>query len=473
VIGAEVLAAMVLAVGPAALGDAPVNPGGIGPELDFWSFGDTNAWRSDFGFAPLSFTNIWASPLGIANAMVLDSTNAAWLRYNVTETSGTNNLTVNQGTLMFWFAPDWAGTNQGGTGPGEWGRLIETGAYTTNAAYGWWSLYFDAVGCNLYFSGQTNNGSQATFLQSPVNLTSNYWHLVALTYSATGSALYWDGLLLTNGSAPAYLPNQNVLTNGFWIGSSSNGLNQARGMFSEISTYNYVVDAVTIAGTYNLYWIFYNRNPMDLTRLGGAPSYPTNYPVFEAINGSGYLQPIGTAAGCVSSSQVWLTNVTATLTNNGTINLTFSIMGGSNGLYYDVFAAPELAPGSITNSVWSWMGQGQHCTTYLITNLPPFAALVLLGTPQDSDQDGLTDAYELLVSHTDPQNYDTLGVGMSDGFQVGYFGGMGIDPYADADGMAGQTSRRCKMGRTPFSLTPLRRRGMFLRFWMRPAQMLL
>ena len=41
---------------------------------------------------------------------------------------------------MFWFAPYWAGTNEGGTGPGQWSRLIEVGSYTPDASYGWWSL---------------------------------------------------------------------------------------------------------------------------------------------------------------------------------------------------------------------------------------------------------------------------------------------------------------------------------------------
>jgi hypothetical protein len=42
----------------------------------------------------------------------------------------------------------------------------------------------------------------------------------------------------------------------------------------------------------------------------------------------------------------------------------------------------------------------------------------MLGTPLDSDGDGLTDAYELLVSHTDPNNkYSNLD-GIPDGWDV-------------------------------------------------------
>ena len=111
--------------------------------LDGWSFNDTNNWTSDFGYAPVSFTNITASYLGDGTSLVLDSNSPAWLQYNVVETNGTTNLTVNAGTVMFWFAPYWSGTNDpnGGFGPQEWGRLIETGGYTTNGSAGWWSLY--------------------------------------------------------------------------------------------------------------------------------------------------------------------------------------------------------------------------------------------------------------------------------------------------------------------------------------------
>jgi hypothetical protein len=124
----------------------PPLPGDPPPYLNYWSFNDTNNWLSDFGSAPLSFTNVTASLLGNGSALVVDATNAAWIKYHVTESGGTTNITLNEGTLTFWFAPNWASTNQNGTGPGTWGRLVEVGSYTTNASYGWWSLYVDPPG---------------------------------------------------------------------------------------------------------------------------------------------------------------------------------------------------------------------------------------------------------------------------------------------------------------------------------------
>src|SRR5439155_19541772 len=144
--------------------------GGSNPWLDYWSFGNTNS-LTDLGYAPLSFTNLSSSNLGDGSAVVVDSTNAAWLIYNVTEADNTNNLTVDVGSIIFWFMPSWSGSNSGGVGPGQWGRFIESGSYTTNASYGVFSLYTDPQGTNIYFLTQTNNGNGAIYLSSPIAWT--------------------------------------------------------------------------------------------------------------------------------------------------------------------------------------------------------------------------------------------------------------------------------------------------------------
>jgi hypothetical protein len=147
------------------------DPGGGGGSvpiwLDSWSFGNTNTWQSDRGYPPVSFTNLTASPLGNGMALVVDHTNAAWLQYQVAEDDGTNHLKLERGSVMLWFAPAWSGTNAGGNGPGQWGRLVEVGSYTTNASYGWWSLYTDPAGANLYFAAQTNGAGKRCIFPRP------------------------------------------------------------------------------------------------------------------------------------------------------------------------------------------------------------------------------------------------------------------------------------------------------------------
>jgi hypothetical protein len=226
------------------------------------------------------------------------------------------------------------------------------------------------------------------------------------------------------------LPGPDALTNGFFIGSASNGTAQAHGMFDGLATYANPVDAGTIQSTYWQSFPIYNLNPMNKASWASAPSYITNSPGFRAISGPGYLQYVGLSSTCVTNSNVWMTNVTATLVTNGTTTVSFTIMGGDPSLLYDVFGTAGLAGNNITNAQWAWLGQGSTCSRYTITNLPGSAAYLILGTPLDSDHDGLTDAYELLVSHTDPNNPDTDGDGIPDWFGAVYFGSNGLDPYA-------------------------------------------
>jgi len=223
---------------------AQIPPFPVDPFLDSWTFYDPTNWLSDLGYAPAAYTNIqnvscWATGDGIldANALLLDSTNAACLKYNVVEHDGSTNLICSAGTIWFWFSPDWDSESQGGTGPGDWGRFIDVGAYTTNATGGWWSIYSSPDGNNIYFSGGTN-GVFTNYLSFPISWNSGSWHLVGLTYSATNSMLYVDGELVTNGIGVIYPPGQDVLTNGFYIGSDSSGTQQARGQFVDLETYS-------------------------------------------------------------------------------------------------------------------------------------------------------------------------------------------------------------------------------------------
>jgi len=380
-----------------------------------------NVWASDYGYPPADFTNIVGSDLGDFFSVVVDSTNNAWLHYNATE-DGSNQITVDVGSVVFWFAPtSWSSTNEGGTGPGEWSRLLEIGSFTTNAAYGWFSLYVDPEGANIYFSAQSNDGSGGTYLSAPIAWTTNYWNLIALTYSSSNSSLYLNGDLVTNGLPVTVWPSSDALSNGFYLGSASNGLAQAHGMFDDLYTYDFPIDADMVTA---LFWsrdVFYYGNPNNRANLISAPSQPNALPVFNAITGPGYLIQLSNIVGsdCVTNASVWITNVVVTLATNGTRNLAFSIQGGSEFTYYDVFANSLLDFSTNTARAWAWMGQGYHCATYLLTNLPSSGSVFLiLGGPDDPDADGLTSAYEMLVSKTSPTNPDTDGDGISDSWEV-------------------------------------------------------
>lgn len=432
----------------AAAAAAQTDPGGGGTNtfytpLETWSFYDYTNWTSDSGYSPISFTNLDRSYYGNGFSLKVDTNIPAWLHYNIFETNGGTNFTPDSGTVMFWYAPaSWSSTNLGGTGPDDYGRLFEVGSYTTNSSYGWWSIYVDDGGNNLYVSAQTNNlsDSVSNYIIFPVSWTTNYFHFIAFTYSPTNTALYLDGGLATNGPGLTVYPGADVLTNGFWIGSDSNGLNQAHGLFNSLAAYNVPLDGGTILTIFNQQYVNYMMNPFNVVMfsLNSGTSYPSfAEDSYSAISGSGLLQWVTNVNDCVygeDALHVWFTNVTATVAGDGSVNFTFTIEGGQDGFAYDVFAASVLR-GPMTNMLWAWLGQGQHCNTYTV-NIPSRMAFLIMGTPLDTDGDGISDAYEDLISHTDPNE------AQNDGYDVPYAWYLqnGLDPGSalqdpDLDGL--------------------------------------
>jgi hypothetical protein len=353
----------------------PTSPGSI---LDYWTFDDTN-WLSGHGFPPKAFYGIQSVPGWSSNALQIIGTNAL-LQYHEMETNGLTNIVCPNGTIWLWFLPNWASTNSGGAGPGAYGRLIDMGVYTTNSSYGWWSLYMDPSGTAIFFSAQTN-GVGATYLNASMQWPSNHWHFVALTYSPTNSALYLDGQLATNGSGVLYYPSAAVrATNGFSIGSDTSGLNLAQGQFDWLRTFNYPVDGGLISNYYQAVIKAYG---------GGAPSRPSGG-FLAGSSGTGSAGMLPGLYGCPSN---WPTMLTPRFQGTS-VRLDFSTPTPQS--QYDLFYTTNL-----TN--WHYYSRSiPNTNTFLFTNPPMPNAVYVLGTMQDSDGDHVTDAWELLISHTDP-----------------------------------------------------------------------
>jgi hypothetical protein len=407
--------------------DVPPPGGGgdtnSGVMLDSWSFADTNYWTSDLGFYPISYSNICVSSLGPGNSLDVDSTNASWLEFNVWEATGATNLNVvSDGSAMFWFSPNWASTsdtNDVGTGPGVFGRLLEIGEFTTNASYGWWSLYMDNAGNNLYFTAQDENGDQLNYLSAPVTFTSNLWYLIALSWTSTNTSLYVDGACLTNGPGISVLPNTDVISNGFTIGSdAATGMLQMHGAINSLKTYNFPLDANTISAEWVLDGIFYLHDPGTLGNFTNAPYSPGVSQIYDVVSGQGYLNVIGTnTTTCFTNSNVWITNVATTPGTNGSVNMSFMVIGGNPDLPYDVFGIGIL-PKPLTNGNWTWLGQAYPCETNVIYGLTNRDVYLILGTPLSFDGDGFTVAFDTLLLHINPYDPDVGGDGIANGFKL-------------------------------------------------------
>ncbi len=132
-----------------------------------------------------------------------------------------------------------------------------------------------------------------------------------------------------------------------------------------------------------------------------------------------------------TTNDLWLqmvgtTNTGASMTAYLMIHPPWNVSSG----VYDLFATTNLAP-----SAWQWVlrcAPGQ--TNLTVTNLTSPNEFFILGLTNDADVDGLSDAFELLVSHTNPNLPSTDGSGMSDGWQWQYFGSISNNPSGDPDG---------------------------------------
>lgn len=397
--------------------DGPTNQ-----PIGSWSFQDPIGWTDDYGDAPMSFNNINYSYLGDGSTLEIGTNVPAWLDYSIYEpdTGATNLMVDGPGSLTLWYAPQWATTNGG---PGEWSQLIDVGEWTNDASIGYWGLSVDPPGSNLWFTVQDGLGDTYA-LSTPISWVPDYFHFIALTYSSTNVSIYLDGVLATNDPGGLSIwPDPVVISNsGVFFGSDANGNAQAQGLFNTVQAYDYPLDTNDIQTIFNYYYGWYLINPMDnvMFNIVSAPSSPsTNYYAYDIITGTGNLQLIGSVTP-ISSTNVWITNVVATVSGSGTNNMSlqFTIQGGFDGFPYDTFVNSVLNFSSNTNLAWAWMGQGFHGNTYRISNLPNTACFLILGTPQDSDGDGLTDAYELLVSKTNPYNASTSGDGISDSDKI-------------------------------------------------------
>jgi hypothetical protein len=125
--------------------------------------------------------------------------------------------------------------------------------------------------------------------------------------------------------------------------------------------------------------------------------------------GSGNLTGVGSSTN-VATTNLILANVAAFGDTNGDGGMTFefTIAGGSNGVSYDVFATTNLPFGGITNTEWTWLGQGTNGGTYVVTNQTTNQQFYVLGTPQlDSDNSGFTTAFENLIIKGSPYATNT------------------------------------------------------------------
>jgi len=288
------------------------------------------------------------------------------------------------------------------------------GAYSSDASIGWWSLYLNPEGTVISFSAQAG-GRQADYLRAPIEWQAGVWHEVLLCYNAQESALFLDGDLATTGSGVWLWPPDNVHTAvGFTIGGTGAGDGLAQGEFDELTTYTRVPDLAQLAWIYRIRAPVAARGPIisveDASRRRSGGQMMTLDSPSPPDPGGG-----GGGGGSTNSICNSLTNFTVgyfsstnglslgiAQTTNPWIALT--IQTATTNLSYDMFGSTslaELALPSLSRTNWTWLTRARAGPTNFSWGETNWCARYFqLGTMQDSDNDGLTDAYETLVSKT-------------------------------------------------------------------------
>ncbi|MSU58659.1 MAG: hypothetical protein EXS35_10865 [Pedosphaera sp.] len=225
----------------------PLNASSFTPvRLGYFRFNTTN-WLGERGQSPLVATNLQLADAWITKAVQVTNTTAV-LKYRTVETDGKANINLRSGSVRFWFKPLW----NSGTGTGAAGKLIEVGSKGAGTTNDWWSLFFNATGNALNFASQTNNMAEVTNLTAGVSFTSNNWYQLVLTYTNGACVLYTNGVLCATNAGSLPYPGLATRTNGFTIGSDTVSDSQAKGVFEDLETFNYPLNANDVLENFQL-----------------------------------------------------------------------------------------------------------------------------------------------------------------------------------------------------------------------------
>lgn len=217
------------------------------------------------------------------------------------------------------------------------------------------------------------------------------------------------------------------------------------------------------------FWLTVGRVPypfdpyygaLDIFEVGGGVYLIDDTPLFDSIilEGGG----MSLMSGSPSPPGVAGTNSggTSNICCSGPTNFTVAYLSGTNEPWleisvvtnnvatlwihtsdtntpYDVFGSTNLnslALPALSRTNWQLLRHVTGTTTnFNWANITPCEAWFQLGKTNDYDGDGLTDAYENLVSHTKPLVWDTDGDGLSDGWEWW----NGLNPWINESAQSG------------------------------------
>ncbi|HEX5221850.1 MAG TPA: LamG-like jellyroll fold domain-containing protein [Verrucomicrobiae bacterium] len=352
-----------------------------------------------------------------------------------------------RGAIRFWYRPDYSS----GVGPGQTATLLALTAINGQTELNWWSLVVTPDGNEVHLVCPTENGPQSC-LQIEINWEAGGWYLVTLGFTPTNSALFIDDQLAAVGPGLETVPKELAPYVTLAVGSTAAGTLPAQGQIEELSIFSGRKKMQQIMGNpfgLSVDWEIgtYYNSLSNIAALGPISDEEIAARKARAeqlraerealgieMEGDGMEMMIsGPATECVTNSPLYITNTVALFDTNTLWTVQFEIQGTNSPA--DIFVTTNLVGNYLTNSFWVWLERGPTCYTYQYTNQSPERSFYILGDATvDSDSDGLPDAYEKLVTHTNPQvwNYlDSDGDGLADAWELAH----GYDPgRADTNG---------------------------------------
>ena len=332
------------------------------------------------------------------------------------DAAGRTNVAT-EGALRFWVKPYWTSAPDG-KGAGTEARLVELAVAGGRQAVAVWWLQVNSTGTVVSLMEQSDSGP-VTLLKAEINWQAGQWHQIVLNYGEQ-TALAIDGEISAEGDGLVKVPPQ---VSALVWGSRLTGADSLEGELEELFTFTRPLESAFHYSALKNQAALGPISPVEAQALAAASAKGTAGPG----GASPMLRLVGGTAECLTNVPVYITNLVSTCDSNQGWTVTFDIQGSYDGAttaLYDVFTTTNLIGDNITNSQWLWLEQGPGCNTYQYTNQPTDVVFYILGTPLDTDGDGLTDAFENLVSKTDPTKWDTDGDGISDGMELA----LGFDP---------------------------------------------
>jgi hypothetical protein len=181
-------------------GTDPLNPADVRHKLlGYWVF-DSTAFQGTATppQVPIFHDNL-GSNLGFHSYTATYST-ASRLGYLDVETNLTANICARNGTVRFWFKPNWASGS--GSAP-SWSPLICLGWVHPGVVTNGWNISFGANASTLRFVNEQTPYDQDN--DWPISFASGRWYQIAVAYTPTNIAAYVNGQLIGVGANQPYV----------------------------------------------------------------------------------------------------------------------------------------------------------------------------------------------------------------------------------------------------------------------------